>query len=129
MGKDAEVGFEFLIDPLRLSIHLWVIGGGEGDIVFQKMGKFSSEDRGELGASIGDYPVVEAKLGKDMVEEDLGYVSTGGSFVTGAENYPLQKAMVNNDHNEVVAIRGGEVGDEVHPDLLKGVGAFGQDGG
>ena len=84
-----EVCFKFLVYLFRLTISLRVIGGGEGNIIFQEMGKFLCEGRGKLGASIRDDSVMEAKSGEDMVKKDVGNVGSGGSFVTGMENYPL----------------------------------------
>ena len=37
----VEIGFEFLIGSFSLSIGLRVVGGGEFDIIFQEVGKFS----------------------------------------------------------------------------------------
>ena len=41
--EDVEIGFEFLIDSFSLFIDLRVVGGGEVDIIFQEVGKFSCE--------------------------------------------------------------------------------------
>ena len=71
---------------------------------------------------------MKAELWEDVLEKDLGDVSSGSHFVTRAEIYPLQKTMVYHDQNRIVAVRDGEVGDEVHEDLLEGAGAFGGDG-
>ena len=59
----------------------------------------------------------------------------GDHFLSGAENYPLCKAMVNHDHQGIKAGGCGGVGDEVTRDLLEGAGSMGfnqskrQDGG
>ena len=37
--------------------------------------------------------------------------------------------MVYHDQNRIIAVGGGEVGDEIHRDLLEGACAFRQDGG
>ena len=39
--KDVEIGFEFLIGLFSLFVGLRVVGGGEFDIIFQEMDKFS----------------------------------------------------------------------------------------
>ena len=46
-------------------------------------------------------------------------------FLSGAENYPLRKAMVDHDQQRVKAGGGGEVGDEVTGDLLEGARCVG----
>ena len=88
-GEDAEIGFEFLIYLLRFTIGLGMVGGREGDVVFQKLGKFSCESRGELGSFVGDDLVVKTESGEYMMEKDVSNVSGGGSFVARAENHPL----------------------------------------
>ena len=32
-AEDMKVGFDFLIDPFRFAVGLWVISGGKGEIV------------------------------------------------------------------------------------------------
>ena len=39
--KYLKIGFDFLIGSFHLSISLWVVGGGEFDIIFEKLSKFS----------------------------------------------------------------------------------------
>ena len=51
-AKDTKVGFNFLIDPFRFAIGLWVIGGGEGEVVVEEFSKFSGKGRCKLGATI-----------------------------------------------------------------------------
>ena len=80
-----------------------------------------------MGPSIRDDLVVQAEIGKDVLEKDLGYVRGGGGFVTGAENYPLRKSMVYHDQNGVVSPGDGEVGDQIHGYLLERAGAIGGD--
>ena len=88
-GKDPKVGFKFLVDLLRFAISLWVVGGEEGDVIFEEASQFLSKGRGELGASVRDDTVMETKLGEDMLKKDLSNVHCKGSFVARAENYPL----------------------------------------
>ena len=66
-----------------------MIGGGEGDVIFEEVGKFSCKGRGELGPSVRDDSVVEAELRENMLKKDLGDVRGGGGFLARAENYPL----------------------------------------
>ena len=82
------------------------------------------EGRGELGSSVRDDSVVETELWEDVLKKDLGNVHHGGGFVARAEIYPLQKTMVYHDQNRIIAVEKGEVSDEVHGNLLEGVGAF-----
>ena len=81
-----------------------MIGGGEGDVIVEKAGEFSCESGGELGSSIGDYPIVEAEVREDMLEKDLGDVCSRGGFVARAENYPLRKTVVYHNQNRIIAM-------------------------
>ena len=45
------------------------------------------------------------------MEEKGGDPFGGDGFLSGAENYPLRKAMVYHDQERVKARGGGEVGD------------------
>ena len=74
-----------MVDSLRLAIGLWVIGGGEGNIVFEE----ASEGRGKLGTSVSDNLVMEAESWEDVLEKDLSDVCSRGGFVARAENYSL----------------------------------------
>ena len=47
-AKDSKVGFDFLIDPFRFAVGLWVIGGGEREVVVEEFSELSSEGRCEL---------------------------------------------------------------------------------
>ena len=91
------------------------------------MSKFSDEGRGELGTSVRDDMVMKAELEEDMLEKDFGNVHCRGCFVARMEIYPLRKTMVYHNQDKIKAMEGGEVGDKVHRDLLKGADAFGQD--
>ena len=50
--KYSKVGFNLLIGSFSLSVGLWMIGGGEFNIVFEESGEFSSQGGGELRASV-----------------------------------------------------------------------------
>ena len=65
----------------------------------------------------------------DFVEEKGSYSFSGDGFLSGAENYPLSKAMVNHNQQGVKAKGHREVSDEVTGDLLEGVGCVGHDQG
>ena len=56
--KDAEIGFEFLIGSLGLSISLRMVGSGKANIIPEETCEFLSEGRSELRASVGDESVV-----------------------------------------------------------------------
>ena len=124
-SKDPKVGFELLVDPFGFAVSLRVVSGGEGNVVIKEVGKFSSEGRAELGASIGDDSVVKAESRKDVLEKDLSNVCSRGGFVARAENYPLRKTMVYHDQNRIIAVGGREIGDKIHGDLLEGASALG----
>ena len=71
--------------------------------------------------------VMKTESRKDVVEKDVSNVSGRGSFVARAENYPLRKTMVYHNQNRIEAVGQWEIGDEVHRDLLEGMGAIGGD--
>ena len=82
------------------------------------------EGRGELQTAIGDDSVVKAKSGEDVLKKDVCDVHSRGSFVTGMENYPFRKAMVDHNQDQIITVGDGEISDEIHGDLLEGAGAF-----
>ena len=51
-----------------------------------------------MGASIGDYLVIEAKAEEDFVKKKGCNSFCSDGFLCGAENYPFSKPMV--DHNQ-----------------------------
>ena len=53
-GEQPQVGFQFLVYPFCFPISLWMIGGGEGNIVLEEMGKFLGKGRDELWSSVQD---------------------------------------------------------------------------
>ena len=61
------------------------------------------------------------------MEEKGGYPFSGDRFLSGAENYPLHKAMVNHDQQGITARGSREVGDQVTGDLLEWAGSTGLD--
>ena len=69
--EDTEVGFDFLIGPLGLSISLRVVRSGESNIVFEDSGKFLGKCRGELGSSVRDESVMKSEAFEHMVEKEL----------------------------------------------------------
>ena len=119
-----EECFKFLVDSFQFTIGLRVIGGREGDVVVKEAGEFSGKGGGKLWTPVRDDSVMKTELGKDGVEKDVCNVGSGCHFVAGLKFYPLQKAMVYHNQNRVEAIGDGEVSDEIHGDLLKGVGAL-----
>ena len=64
-----------------------------------------------------------------MGEKELGYSCSIHHLGARGKNYPLIKVMVNHDHDRIEAIDWGEVGDEVHGEILKGLRAFKDKGG
>ena len=68
-AEDAEVGFNFLVNPLCLPIGLRVVGSGEFDVVLEESSQFSGEGRGKLRASIRYQGVMYSKVLEDMGEK------------------------------------------------------------
>ena len=54
---------------------------------------------------------------KDMGKKKLGNASSVDVFGTRSKDYPLHKAVVDHDHQEIMAGRWGEIGDEVNGEL------------
>jgi len=107
----VEISFHFLVDTFSFSIGLRVIGSGKGEIIVKNSSKFSSECGGELWTTVRDNLVVESIAEEDFVEEKGGNSFGSDGFLSGAENYPLSKAMVYHNQERIKASRGGEVGD------------------
>ena len=76
-----------------------MISSREGDVVLEKASEFSSEGRGELWSSVGDYLGVEAESRENVSKEKLGYSFGIDVFCAGAINYPLREPMVYHDHD------------------------------
>ena len=68
----TEVGFDFLIGSLGLSISLRVVRSGESNVVFEDSGEFFGKRRGELGSSVRDESIVKSEAFEYMVEKELG---------------------------------------------------------
>ena len=100
-AEDAEISFKFLIGSFSLSVGLRVIGSGKFDVVFQETSKLSCECGGELGTTIRDSGVMEAKSFEYIVKKELGNPGCVNSFVTRSKNYPLSKTMVDHDQDRV----------------------------
>ena len=82
-----------------------------------------------MWATIRDDFVIEPKAEVYFVEEESGYPFSGDGFLSGAENYPLCKAMVNHDQQRIEARGSRKVGDQVAGDLLEGTRGVRLDGG
>ena len=109
-----------MVDTFGFSVGLRVIGGGKGKIIVENSSKFSSKCGGELWTTVRDNLVVESVAKEDFVEEKGGDPFGGDSFLSGAENYPLSKAMVYHDQERIEACGGREIGDKITGDLLEG---------
>ena len=119
-GEQPQVCFQFLIYSFGLPVSLWMIGGGKGDIILERLGEFSSECQGKLGASIRDYFGVKAESRENMSENKLGNSSSVNVFSAGAINYPLHEPMVYHDHDKVESVGIRQPCDEVYRDGRKG---------
>ena len=62
---------------------------------------------------------METKAFKDMGKKKLGNAGSIDVFGTGSKDYPLHKAVVNHDHQGIMAGRQGKIGDEVDGELLE----------
>ena len=62
---------------------------------------------------------METEAFKDMGKKKLGDAGSINVFGTGSENYPLHRAMVNHNHQGIMAGRQGEISDEVDGELLE----------
>ena len=62
---------------------------------------------------------METKAFKDMGKKKLGYAGSIDVFGTGSKDYPLCKAMVDHDHQGIMASGWGKIGDEVNGELLE----------
>ena len=56
---------------------------------------------------------------KDMGKKKLGYASSIDVFETGSKDYPLHKAMVNHNHQGIMARGQGKISDEIYGELLE----------
>ena len=70
-AEDTEVGFDFLIGSLGLSISLRVVCSGESNVVFEDSGKLLGKRGSELGSSIRNKSVMESEAFEYMVEKEL----------------------------------------------------------
>ena len=71
--KYPKIGFNLLIGSFRLSVSLWMVSGGEFDIVFEESSKFSSQGGGELRASVRYDSIMESKSFEDILEKESSY--------------------------------------------------------
>ena len=56
-------------------------------------------------------------------DSEVDFNFCGDGFLSGAENHPLSKPMVNHDQKRVKAIEEGKVSDEITGDLLEQAGS------
>ena len=56
---------------------------------------------------------------KDMGKKELGNASSINVFGAGSEDYPLCKAVVNHNHQGIMACIWGKIGDEINGKLLE----------
>ena len=60
---------------------------------------------------------METKAFKDVGKKKLGNASSIDVFGTGSKDYPLRKAVVDHDHQGIMAGGWGEIDDEVNGEL------------
>ena len=76
-----------------------------------------------MGASVGDYFVIKAEAKENFMKEEIGNPFCSNGFLSGAENHPLSKPMVNHDQKRVKAGGEGKIHDEIAGELLEWVGS------
>ena len=96
-AEDPKIRFNLLVDTFSFTIRLRVVGGGQGEVVIEEFSKLLGKGRGKLWATIRDDLVVESEAEVYFVEKEGCYPLGGDGFLSGAENHPLYKSMV--DHN------------------------------
>ena len=62
---------------------------------------------------------METKAFKDVGKKKLGNAGSINVFGAGSKDYPLCKAMVDHDHQGIMAGRWGKISDEVNGKLLE----------
>ena len=62
---------------------------------------------------------METEAFKDVGKKKLGNAGSINVLGTGSKDYPLRKAMVNHNHQGIMAGGWGEIGDEVNGELLE----------
>ena len=60
---------------------------------------------------------METEAFKDMGKKELGDASSINVFGAGSKDYPLCKAMVDHNHQRIMAGRWGKISDEVNRKL------------
>ena len=60
---------------------------------------------------------METEAFKDIEKEKLGYASSIDVFETGSKDYPLHKAMVDHNHQGIMARGQGKINDEIYREL------------
>ena len=78
LQKSQEL-LDFLIDPLCLTISLWVVSGGCHDPDFQQLDEAAHKIRHKLGPSVANDLLRESVEFPNMVSEQLSY--TRGSNI------------------------------------------------
>ena len=59
--EDAKICFNLLVDTFHFTIRLWVVGGGEREIVVEEFAKFFDEGGCKLRATIRDDFVIKSE--------------------------------------------------------------------
>ena len=62
---------------------------------------------------------METEAFKDMGKKKLGNAGGVNVFGTRSEDYPLRKAVVDHNHQGIMAGRWGKISDEVNRELLE----------
>jgi len=75
--EESQELLDFLIDPLCMTIGLWVVSGGCHDPDFQQLAEAAHEIRHELGPSVANDLLRESMVFPNMVSEQPSYARGG----------------------------------------------------
>ena len=80
----------------------------------------SPSSRSTIFTTIRDNTVMLSEAFEHMVKKELSNSICVNRFRARNQDYPLCKAMVYHDHEGVITVRKGKVGDEVDRELFEG---------
>src|SRR5688572_15412258 len=79
--EKPQVLFQFLIDPFRLSVSLWMVGSSCRQLDSEQSVNFPSEFRNELRSPVGNHVKRESVQFPDMVKIQSGRSQCGDCCV------------------------------------------------
>ena len=127
--KDPKVCFNLLVYTFCFTIRLRAVCSGEEQVVVEEFVEFFGKGGGELWTTVRDDLVIQSEAKVDFAEKEGSYLLGSDGFLDEAKNYPLCRAMVDQNQQGIKAGGDREVGNEVTRDLLEGVRRAGLDQG